>query len=328
MNETRFFDTLKNSRAFSLLRGDFDKGLGHAYMIVSPDDDAVDEFFTLVAMAVYCPTHEPCRECVECKKILNGNNPDVFHLNEARDKIKVEMLTTFLESVNIKPIGDKKLYFVHRADLMNAQAQNKLLKTFEEPPQDVAIFLGVGNEAGMLETVKSRARTVYIENFDEQTVYSALLSLGIEPSACSLAASCSEGQLGKAYKIAFNPSYVELYRSAINLLKTLNKSENIVALTPSVTSQKDVGAFLDVLSIILRDVLVAKGDSSLILQKHVSADVQELAAKYDRTALAYILRAINDARRKLSLNVNPTATIDALLFTILEENYRWKQLSE
>lgn len=328
MSEPRFFNTLKNSRAFSLLKGDFDKGLGHAYMVVSPDDDVVDEFFTLVAMAVYCPTHEPCGTCVECKKIQNGNNPDVFHLNEARDKIKVEMLTGFLESVNIKPIGDKKLYFIHRADLMNAQAQNKLLKTFEEPPADVTIFLGVNNEASILETVNSRARTIYIENFDEQTIRTSLLSLGIEPSVCALAASCGEGQLGKAYKIAQNPSYVELYRSAITLLKALQKSDNVAALTPSITAQKDVGEFLDVLSIILRDVLVASGDSSLILQKHVSADIEELSVKYNRTAVAYMLGAINDARRKLSLNVNPTATIDALLFKILEENHRWKQLSE
>lgn len=328
MKDLKFFDTLKNSRAYSLLKGDFGKGLGHAYMVVSSDDYAVDEFFTLVAMAVYCNTHEPCKECIECKKVLNGNNPDVFHLNEQKDKIKVEMLTSFLESVVVKPMGDQKLYFIHRADLMNAQAQNKLLKTFEEPPKDVTIFLGVSNEAGILDTVKSRARTVYIENFDEQTICSALLSLGIEPSVCSLAASCSEGQLGKAYKIAGDPSYVELYRSAITLLKNLEKSDNVAALTPSITAQKDVGAFLDVLSIIIRDLLASKGDSSLILQKHVSDDVMQLSNKYSRTALAYVLKAINDARRKLSLNVNPTATIDALLFKILEENYRWKQLSE
>ena len=200
--DTTFFAPLKNSRAFALLKKDLKEGLGHAYMIVSPDDDTVDEFFALVGMAIFCGTHEPCMTCAECRKILNGNNPDVFHLNEKRDKIKVEDLQKFLSNVNIKPIGERKLYFVHRADLMNAQAQNKLLKTLEEPPADVTIFLGVGNEAGMLETVKSRARTVYLDSFDEKTLYDFLVSLGINSSTAAIAASCSEGQLGKAKKIA------------------------------------------------------------------------------------------------------------------------------
>ena len=163
MSELAFFSPLKNSRAFSLLKNDFGAGLGHAYMLVSPDDDAVDEFFTLIAAAIFCGTHEPCMACAECRKILNGNNGDVFHLNEKRDKIKVEDLQNFLSNVNVKPIGERKLYFIHRADLMNAQSQNKLLKTFEEPPKDVTIFLGVSNEAGMLDTVKSRARTFYLD---------------------------------------------------------------------------------------------------------------------------------------------------------------------
>lgn len=325
MSELAFLTPLKNSRAFSLLKNDFGAGLGHAYMIVSADDDAVDEFFTLVSCAIFCETHEPCLDCVECRKILNGNNGDVFHLNEKREKIKVEDLQNFLAGVNVRPIGERKLYFIHRADLMNAQSQNKLLKTFEEPPQDVTIFLGVGNEAGMLETVKSRARTIYLDSFDEQTVFSTLLALGIDPASCSIAAACSEGQLGKALRIAKSPDYAELYRSAVNLLKYLNRSSDVATIDSAVVAQKDTGAFLDVLSIILRDMLVAKEDSSLVLQKHIAGDINALAQNYSRHALADILLAVNAARRKLSLNVNPTATVDSLLFTILEERHKWKQ---
>ncbi|MBR4800597.1 MAG: hypothetical protein IK048_02880 [Clostridia bacterium] len=324
MSNLKFFEPLKASRAFSLLKNDFGKGLGHAYMVVSPDDDAVDEFFTLVACAVYCDSHEPCMDCAECRKILNGNNGDVFHLNEKREKIKVEDLQNFLSTVNVKPIGERKMYFIHRADLMNAQSQNKLLKTFEEPPADVTIVLGVSNEAGMLETVRSRARTLYLDAFDEQTVYAMLLSLGIDAATCSVAAACGEGQLGKALKIANSPDYAELYRSAIKLLRFLNRSSDIAALDSAVFMQKDVGAFLDVLSIILRDMLAAKGDGDLVVQKHIIEDIDALASNYSRHALADILLAVNSARRKLSLNVNPTATVDSLLFTILEDRHKWQ----
>lgn len=83
---------------------------------------------------------------------------------------------------------------------MNAQAQNKILKTLEEPPKDVTIFLGVANEASMLATIKSRTRNVYIDLFDEETIYNSMLALGLDDQMSAIAAACSEGQLGKAKK--------------------------------------------------------------------------------------------------------------------------------
>lgn len=105
-----------------------------------------------------------------------------------------------LDTIAVKPLSDRKVYFVHRADLMNAQAQNKILKTLEEPPKDVTIFLGVANEASMLATIKSRTRNVYIDLFDEETIYNSMLALGLDDQMSAIAAACSEGQLGKAKK--------------------------------------------------------------------------------------------------------------------------------
>ena len=60
MSELVFEDTLKNSRAYHLLSNDFRLELGHAYMLVSPDDDTVKEFFTLIATTIFCETKSAC----------------------------------------------------------------------------------------------------------------------------------------------------------------------------------------------------------------------------------------------------------------------------
>lgn len=70
MSTLTFENALRSSRAYSLIRGDLVAGLGHAYMVVSADDDVVDEFFTLVGESIYCPTHDACGECAECKRWL------------------------------------------------------------------------------------------------------------------------------------------------------------------------------------------------------------------------------------------------------------------
>lgn len=324
MSSLTFLDALKSSRAYSLIRNDFTSGLGHAYMIVSGDDQVVDEFFTLVAMGVYCHTHDACQECGECKKVLHDNNPDITHLYPVKDKIKVDDISTLLEDVSIKSLSGRKLYFIHRADCMNVASQNKLLKTLEEPPQDVTIFLGVANEASMLDTIKSRTRTIAIDVFDEDVIYDTLVSHGFDKDVCAVASACAEGQLGKAFKIAGSQDYADLYKTALYVLKELARSSDIVRVDGLIAQEHRMSELLDVMSIILRDMLVIKQNDSLMLSKHISEDIQTLSARYSAHALSEILFKISEARRKLSLNVNTLATIDNLLFSILEAKHKWQ----
>lgn len=324
MIDLTFEKVLRSSHAYNLLRNDFGSNLGHAYMIVSSDDEVVDEFFTLVSASIYCETHSACFECSECRKVLHGNQADIFHVYPTKDKIKVEEISQILSTVSVKPLSQHKLYFIHRADLMNVQAQNKLLKTLEEPPKDVTIFLGVANEASVLDTIKSRARSVYIDVFDEEVVYNALIDLGFDSDIAQIASACSEGQLGKAQKIASSQTYAELYKSALYLMNNLTRSSDIVRLDGLVATQADMQGFLDVLSIIVRDMLVSKQNEKLVLSKHVSLDIINIASRYSERALAEILSKINDVRKKLSLNVNPIATVDNLLFSILEVKHKWQ----
>ena len=188
----------------------------------------------------------------------------------------------------------------------------------------MTIFLGVANEASVLDTIKSRARTVAIDVFDEDLVYRSLLSLGIDEPTCAIAAACSEGQLGKAHKIALSPKYADLYKCAIYLLTNLNRSSDVVKVDGIVASEQDLSGLLDVTSIILRDMLVCKQNQNLMLSQHLSADIINLSGRYSERALSEILFKINTARRKLSLNVNVTATVDDLLFSMLEAKHKWQ----
>lgn len=324
MNEITFEKSLRASKAFSLISSDLKTGLGHAYMVVSPDDEIVDELFMLTAASVYCVSHDACLNCAACKKVLHNNHPDIFHLYPVKDKIKVEDIEGLLDTVSVKSLSGRKLYFIHRADLMNVQAQNKLLKTLEEPPSDVTIFLGVANEAGMLDTIKSRTREIYVDIFDEDAVYDAMLALGLDKEMSAIAAACSEGQLGKARKIATSPKYADLYKSALYVLNNLARSSDVVKVDGIIATQEDIQGFLDVLSIVLRDMLVSKQNEKMMLSKHVSEDIINLSGRYSERAIAEIIFKINAVRKKLALNVSAIATIDDLLFSILEVRHKWQ----
>ena len=324
MTPPLFENTLRASRAYYLIGKDMQLGLGHAYMVVSPDDEIVKEFFTLVAARMYCASGRACMECRGCKTVLDGNNPDVFVLNEQGEKIKVQEIRDMISSVSIKPLSGVKAYFVCRADLMTADAQNKLLKTLEEPPEGVTIFLGAANESGILDTVKSRCRKVYIDVFDRETVYNALKEMGCAPDEAAVAAACCEGQLGKARVIAFSPEYGERYSDALTLLERLKKSRDILAAETVPSLKSGESEFLKVLAVAVRDVISAKQGAPLFFGADTASRIETIAQDFSLRALALTENAISRAQQKLAFSVNTAAVEDSLLFEILEVKHKWQ----
>ena len=281
-----FQDALKKSRAYILIKHDIDTGnLSHAYMVISPDVFAVQNLFRLIACAVYCK--DACTTCPVCKKVLNGNHADVKFLNEDGKKIKVEDVAALIEDTETKPFeSDNKLYFVNSADKMNPAAQNKLLKTLEEPQKAVSIFLGVGSES-------------------------------------AIAAACADGMLWRAKEISSNSAFSETFDRAIFILNNLKKSSDVASFLNDKTLDKDnLPVFLDALSIVLRDMIAAKTDKNLIMSKHKEWEIETLSKGFSLDALSNILYLVNEERKKLSFYVGSTGVVENLLLGILEVKYK------
>lgn len=220
-----FQDALKKSRAYNLIKHDIDTGnLSHAYMVISPDVFAVQNLFRLIACAVYCK--DACTTCPVCKKVLNGNHADVKFINEDGKKIKVEDVAALIEDTETKPFeSDNKLYFVNSADKMNPAAQNKLLKTLEEPQKAVSIFLGVGSESAILDTVKSRTKKITLDRFSAGDIKDALINSGVAVGNATIAAACADGMLWRAKEISSNSAFSETFDRAIFILNNLKKKQ-------------------------------------------------------------------------------------------------------
>ena len=207
---------------------------------------------------------------------------------------------------------------------MTADAQNKLLKTLEEPPEGVTIFLGAANESGILDTVKSRCRKVYIDVFDRETVYNALKEMGCAPDEAAVAAACCEGQLGKARVIAFSPEYGERYSDALTLLERLKKSRDILAAETVPSLKSGESEFLKVLAVAVRDVISAKQGAPLFFGADTASRIEKIAQDFSLRALALTENAISRAQQKLAFSVNTAAVEDSLLFEILEVKHKWQ----
>jgi DNA polymerase-3 subunit delta' len=114
----------------------------------------------------------PCGKCESCVQVEADTNPDLLQVRKPEDRayIPLELLVGppesrmqegFCRDIRLRPFhGTRKIAILHDADFLNEEGANSLLKTLEEPPPGVVLFLIGTNEQRQLPTIRSRCRIV------------------------------------------------------------------------------------------------------------------------------------------------------------------------
>ncbi len=143
----------------------------HAYIIEG--DACVDKkrFALEFCKALVCIDRPGlgCDQCVNCRKIEHDNYEDLYVLESDGMSVKDEQISSLQEALKKKPLGSRNMAIIKDADTMTARAQNRLLKTLEEPFDGTVIILLSENRENLLDTIKSRCVLYRIEDFSEDT---------------------------------------------------------------------------------------------------------------------------------------------------------------
>lgn len=117
-----------------------------------------------------------CGSCQRCALVLAGNHPDL-HLFDANVEGtgKADELRALLYGLQLKPFyAGNRVIILDRADLLNAQATNLLLKSLEEPRPNTFFILLTPNRAQLLPTVLSRCQSYHFHALSDENVRSIL----------------------------------------------------------------------------------------------------------------------------------------------------------
>ena len=320
---------LKDTGAYKTVYADKMNGtLSHAYLFISPDGDNIKEYLKVFAKVMSCKSDNPCGQCRACKLIDGESFSDVLFFPKKEGAVLSEDVNTLIEESYLKPIeSDKKIFILSNAETMNASAQNKLLKTLEEPPKNVHILIGSTSEFPLLSTVKSRVKKLEIPIFSKEKLFSALKDDCPDTDKLLSAISCGDGTVGKALALYDDENLSTAIDLAVDLIVNMKSSAQVLDYSVKISALKtDVSEFLSVLELLYRDMLVClQGQEQLAVNKVASSKIKN-AVGYSTGSVINALEKIQESYKRKKFNQSGTMLIEWLLFQILEGKYKWQKL--
>ena len=134
--------------------------VSHAYLFTGTRGTGKTTTARILAKAVNCEAPDvsgrPCGKCDACRQIADGTFVDVIEIDAASNN-GVDNIRELRESVNYPPaVGRVKVYIIDEVHMLSTGAFNALLKTLEEPPENVIFILATTNPEKLPQTVLSR----------------------------------------------------------------------------------------------------------------------------------------------------------------------------
>ncbi len=135
------------------------------------------------AKALNCdngPSPEPCNHCYSCKAIAGTYHEDVIEIDGASNNSVAE-IRSLQETLAYTPQRSRfKVYIIDEVHMLSNSAFNALLKTLEEPPQNVVFILATTELHKVPKTVVSRCQTFYLKRVSASAIQKRLRDILVQ----------------------------------------------------------------------------------------------------------------------------------------------------
>ena len=179
--------------------------VGHAYLFCGTRGTGKTTTARILAKGVNCTDSNaagrPCGKCANCKAISEGNFMDVIEIDAASNN-GVENIRELRESVKYPPaVGRKKVYIIDEVHMLSPGAFNALLKTLEEPPENVMFILATTEPQKLPATILSRCLRLDFKRVPQKLLMEGMRRICEEKgvtlteSALKLLANCADGSV-------------------------------------------------------------------------------------------------------------------------------------
>ena len=184
--------------------------ISHAYLFSGPRGTGKTSVAKIFAKAMNCPNQvdgEPCNNCYICQAVTEGSLEDVIEMDAASNNGVDEIREIRDKSTYAPNLARYKVYIIDEVHMLSTGAFNALLKTLEEPTQNVVFILATTELHKIPATILSRVQRFEFKSIRTQDIkdhIQTILSkenISFEPEAVEIIARRAEGGMRDALSI-------------------------------------------------------------------------------------------------------------------------------
>ncbi len=292
-----------------------------AYLFVGPTGVGKETVARYFAQLIFCQqeTYSPvaCGTCLACRKMESGNHPDLQFIRPEGSFLKIGQIRELQKQIIYEPLeASRKIYILTDVERMNAEAENCLLKTLEEPPAASVLILLTANIRALLPTTRSRCQILQFHPMPTQELAKILVEqFSVAPEQATALAIAADGAIGTA-------------------LARLEKGEVHTEEVPEILKETDpLAAFrlaehfknnpetLGELATWYRDLLFLQqgAPTELITHIHSISELQSIVPRYSRLRIQQAIQTVFDTKSLIdNTNTNATLALEVMCLKLLK----------
>lgn len=301
--------------------------LGHAYILEGMPGVGKHSLAIFIAQLLFCQNRTveefPCGECAHCKRIVDGNYPDVMEVKPDGATIKVEQIRELKQQLSKTAMESAmKVCILHDVDALTIGAANSLLKFLEEPDSPILFLLLTSRLSKVLPTIQSRCQVIRMQAPRSQEVSQILVEQGVISPIAQLVAELTS-DVTSAMELATNEEFLQLRQESWQWFVRVFQNRAMAFVTiqsqllPQVATKIQIQRFLELLTMYVRDSLyIAMELPENIIQKDRLTTLESFASRYSARKWIRIYEQTNQITAKVQANVGIQAALEQWLLQL------------
>lgn len=315
-----------NEKTIARLKRSVDmKEMSHAYIFEGPEGIGKKLLALEFSAMILCLSRDgdrPCGKCSSCQKIKSKNHPDLFVESPEKREYSVDEISKIQNEMRRKPNeSEKKIFIVEKGERLSLKAQNKFLKTIEEPLDNVITIILVDNINRLLKTTVSRCQHLKLESIGQAEIVDYLANQGYADDKMEFIVSFADGNIGKALDLLEDSSFVERRDKVIDVIDDIilrDRTKVFSHMKFFEDEKENAETMLDIIHTWFRDMLILKKFSNdrYLINVDKLQTLKTQSEKLSIKRIYDIVKRVEDTKQDLNRNVNYQLSVEMLLLYI------------
>lgn len=266
------------------------------------------DFFKAAALKSHPDFYEVAPDYEDEKGVLI--HPKIIKIDDVR------AMQTAVSRYSLQ--GNGRVVIIDEAERMNEAAANSLLKTLEEPPDNVTFILIAETRSALLDTIISRTMPLALGMLSSADIERALIKRNIAEPIAKRLSTLAGGSLGRAISL-YEHGGLDSRDEAMNFLAKLNNLDMMkvwtLAKEKGELEPAKIADFLLYLNMLLRDILLLQedGGSNIIYNSDIRAELIGLLPSFPAKRCYYLIALVRDLQQRMCSNANLKLQLEGFL---------------